>query len=73
MKFRMEAFDPIWPKPSGDRDADILALTTEINRRIEDIVRRYPEQYLWSHRRWRNLESSAASTAAGPSGAPTER
>lgn len=54
MKFRLEAFDPIWPKPTGDREADILALTTEVNRRIEDIVRRYPEQYLWSHRRWRD-------------------
>lgn len=54
MKFRMEATEPIRPKPTGDRDADVLALTTEINRRIEEIVRRYPGQYLWSHRRWRN-------------------
>ena len=58
MKFRMEAAEPIWPRPTGDREADVLALTEEINRRIEDVVRRYPEQYLWSHRRWRHLADS---------------
>ncbi len=58
MKFRLEAFEPIWPRPTGNRDADILALTTEVNRRIEDIVRRYPEQYLWSHRRWRDRHAA---------------
>lgn len=64
MKFRLEAFDPIRPKPTGDRDADILALTTEVNRRIEDIVRRYPEQYLWSHRRWRGRPAVPTEPAA---------
>ena len=53
MKFRLEAFEPIRPEPTGDREADVLALTVRINRQIEEIVRRYPEQYLWSHRRWR--------------------
>ncbi len=39
--------------PTGDREADIRNLTEEINRRFEAIIRRFPEQYLWSHRRWR--------------------
>ena len=74
MKFRMEGAAPIWPKSTGDRDADVLALTTEINRRIEDIVRRYPEQYLWSHRRWRKpraapVEGPAAAPPGSPAGA----
>ncbi|MBQ3811199.1 MAG: hypothetical protein II839_10320 [Kiritimatiellae bacterium] len=74
MKFRMEGTAPIWPKPTGDRDADVVALTTEINRRIEDIVRRYPEQYLWSHRRWRKpraapAESPATASPSAPAGA----
>ena len=66
MKFRMVGYDPIWPKPTGDREADVLAVTTEINRQIETAVRRCPEQYLWSHRRWRNL----APRADGPVGLP---
>lgn len=70
MKFRMEAAEPIWPRPTGDREADVLALTAEINRRIEDIVRRYPEQYLWSHRRWRKPRAAPGEgSAAAPPGA----
>lgn len=71
MKFRMEGTAPIWPKPTGDRDADVVALTTEINRRIEDVVRRYPEQYLWSHRRWRKPRgASSEGPVAAPPSAP---
>ncbi|MCL1887814.1 MAG: lysophospholipid acyltransferase family protein [Kiritimatiellaeota bacterium] len=39
--------------PTGDDAADIRACTEEINRRLETLIRRFPEQYLWSHRRWR--------------------
>ena len=39
--------------PTGHRDADIRSLTEAINQRFEASVRRFPEQYLWSHRRWR--------------------
>ena len=37
---------------TGDRDADILALMTEVNRMIEGWIRERPEQWLWLHRRW---------------------
>ncbi len=54
MKFRLESTDPIeFPPPTGDRDADVRAMTVKINEVIEDVVRRYPEQYFWCHRRWR--------------------
>ena len=38
---------------TGDFEADVRACTEEINRRFGELVRRFPEQYLWSHRRWR--------------------
>ena len=34
-------------------DADLLENTTRFNRVIERAVRRYPDQWLWVHRRWR--------------------
>ncbi len=37
---------------SGNRDADILALTTIINARLEGWIRQRPEEWLWLHRRW---------------------
>jgi KDO2-lipid IV(A) lauroyltransferase len=51
--YRMVTDTPIRYTPTSDRETDIRNLTAEINRRLGDIVRRYPEQYLWAHNRWR--------------------
>ncbi len=46
-------FPPIYPKAGVDRDAEVLRLTREHMKILEDCVRRYPEQYFWAHRRWK--------------------
>ncbi len=38
---------------TGQKEKDILANTQQYNRALEDIIRRYPEQWLWVHRRWK--------------------
>jgi len=38
---------------TGDAEADIVAATQECTRAIESWVRRYPDQWLWIHRRWK--------------------
>ncbi len=38
---------------TGDDEKDIIANTALFNRVIEDYVRRYPDQWLWVHRRWK--------------------
>ena len=38
---------------SADAEADIVENTRRFLRPIEEIVRRYPEQFLWQHRRYR--------------------
>ncbi len=53
MKFKILASEPLVYEPTSDRDADILRITNDINRRLEAFIRLYPEQYLWAHRRWR--------------------
>jgi KDO2-lipid IV(A) lauroyltransferase len=52
-QYRMVTAEPIRFAPTGNREKDVADLTTEINRRIEAVIRRYPEQYLWAHKRWR--------------------
>ena len=37
---------------TGNRDADILALTTTINATLERWIRARPQEWLWLHRRW---------------------
>jgi len=38
---------------TGDDEADALANTARFTAVIEDWVRRYPDQWLWVHRRWK--------------------
>lgn len=51
-RFRVIAGPPLpWPA-TGDRHADIAALTQAMNDCLERWVREAPEQWLWLHRRW---------------------
>lgn len=52
-EYVLEADEPIMLSATGDREADVRAITEEINRRLERWVREYPEQWLWAHRRWK--------------------
>jgi KDO2-lipid IV(A) lauroyltransferase len=38
---------------TGNRDADIFINTQKITKIIEEYVRKYPEQWLWLHQRWK--------------------
>jgi len=52
-KYRLR-FDPaINLVRTGNDDVDALANTALFTKVIEDYVRRYPDQWLWVHRRWK--------------------
>jgi KDO2-lipid IV(A) lauroyltransferase len=52
-KYRLR-FDPaVELTRTGDLEADIVANTQKFTKVIEDYVRKYPEQWLWVHRRWK--------------------
>jgi KDO2-lipid IV(A) lauroyltransferase len=52
-KYRLR-FDPaINLVRTGDDDADAVANTALFTKVIEEYVRRYPDQWLWVHRRWK--------------------
>jgi KDO2-lipid IV(A) lauroyltransferase len=38
---------------SGDWETDIRANTSRFTKIIEDYIRRYPDQWIWMHRRWK--------------------
>ena len=68
--YQYEGFicDPIWPGESSAREisediscaknekAEIFRLTEEMNQKMESIIRKYPEQYLWIHNRWKTYK-----------------
>jgi len=52
-KYRLR-FDPaVELVRTGDNEADILANTALFTNIIEKYVRKYPDQWLWVHRRWK--------------------
>jgi len=52
-KYRVEFGPPVELVRTGDVEADTTANTAKFTRIIEDYVRRYPDQWLWVHRRWK--------------------
>jgi KDO2-lipid IV(A) lauroyltransferase len=59
-KYRLR-FDPALELiRSGDLEADIAANTQLFTRVIEEYVRKYPDQWLWVHRRWKTRPDGQA-------------
>lgn len=48
--------DPIWPRENKSLKDEILRITNAVNAEMESIIRKYPEQYLWVHKRWKVYE-----------------
>jgi KDO2-lipid IV(A) lauroyltransferase len=45
---------------TGDDDHDMLANTAQFTAAIEAFIRRYPDQWLWVHRRWKTRPEGEA-------------
>jgi KDO2-lipid IV(A) lauroyltransferase len=52
-KYRIHFAPPLELVRTADPEADVVANTALFTRTIEDYVRRYPDQWLWVHRRWK--------------------
>ena len=52
-KYRVEFGPSVELVRSGDDEADAVANTAVFNRIFEEYVRKYPDQWLWMHRRWK--------------------
>jgi Kdo2-lipid IVA lauroyltransferase/acyltransferase len=51
--FRLKIGAPLPIERTGDEAEDVRRLTQQYTRVVEDYVRRYPDQWLWIHRRWK--------------------
>jgi len=70
--YKMVFYPAIIPEPTDDAEADVRRIMAEVTADIEDIVRQYPDQWLWLHDRWRvppppeMILDAAISAAAHP-------
>ena len=51
--FEMTVYKPFEYKKSDNYEKDTYNLTLEINKQLEKMVLKRPEQWLWSHSRWK--------------------
>ncbi len=57
MRYCVRFSEPLFYKVSRqNKAADIQAATQDLSKRLEEVIRQYPEQYLWAHRRWKYAE-----------------
>jgi KDO2-lipid IV(A) lauroyltransferase len=56
-RFILIVDEPLKIEKTGDEDEDVRRLTQEYTKVVEAYVRRYPEQWLWIHRRWKTRPS----------------
>jgi KDO2-lipid IV(A) lauroyltransferase len=52
-RFVLKIDEPLSIERSGDDEADVRRLTQQFTGVVEKYVRRYPDQWLWIHRRWK--------------------
>jgi KDO2-lipid IV(A) lauroyltransferase len=53
LMFRAYFAPPIYPRPGEPLDGEIRRITQTFTATLEKWIRQYPDQWLWSHRRWR--------------------
>jgi KDO2-lipid IV(A) lauroyltransferase len=54
-KYRIEVNEPMKLVHTGDEKADLKQNTRKINQVFEDYIRKYPDQWFWLHRRWKDI------------------
>lgn len=70
-RFRMVYEHPVEPPPNDEPDA-VRAFTQRCTDVLEMYVRRYPELWLWMHRRWRDVPSGEHVGGMFPKGSRDE-
>lgn len=51
-RYLLKAYKSLEIPATGDTEEDIRILTQEMTAKIEEIIREYPDQWMWIHKRW---------------------
>jgi KDO2-lipid IV(A) lauroyltransferase len=59
-KYRLRFEPPVELIRTGDTERDVFENTQRFAKVLEDIIRRYPGQWVWIHARWKNRPKGEA-------------
>ena len=59
-RFKFVHGEILTPANTGDRKADVQATTAAFTAEIEKIIRKYPDQWMWIHKRWKTRPKGEA-------------
>ena len=65
MRYRLRVYDVIRDAGTGDRERDLVAITTRVNAALTRGVAEAPEQWFWQSRRFRHRPPGEVATADG--------
>jgi len=54
-RYRIEVNEPMNLAHTDDEKADLKQNTRRINQVFEEYIRKYPDQWFWQHRRWKDI------------------
>jgi len=54
-RYRIEINEPLKLTRTADEAGDLRKNTRKLNEIFEDYIRRYPHQWFWLHRRWKDI------------------
>lgn len=60
--YRFEIYPEIPSVNTGNAEKDLVENTKNQNKFYSEIIRKYPEQWVWMHRRWKTTPESLAAT-----------
>lgn len=52
-RYRIKILEEVEMADTGDRELDAVTNTQRCTKVIEEMIRKYPEQWFWVHRRWK--------------------
>ena len=53
--FELRCGKPVFHTPTGDKEKDIQTICQRCTSELESLIRQDPDQWLWCHRRWLDL------------------
>ena len=71
-RHRLVYCGPVELPEGGSKKERVRELTRRYTAEIERVIREYPEQWVWMHRRWRTKPEDAGSGSAPPAPAGEE-